>query len=114
VVVASGFGRDSDWLLNINARSGEEVTVGAERFAASHRFLDEEEAMGVIERYEYRNRFIAPVVCHGFSWLVGWKYQGGEADRRRLVKQLPLIAFRPRTSLPTRSTPGAVTPRIPV
>ena len=49
-----------------------------------------------IERYERRHRFIAPIVRRGFSWLLGWPYRGGESDRRRLVRQLPLIAFRPR------------------
>jgi deazaflavin-dependent oxidoreductase (nitroreductase family) len=98
VVVANGFGRDSDWLLNIEAGPGEEVTIGAQHFAASHRFLGEDEAARVIEGYEHRNRFIAPIVRRGFSWLLGWKYRGGESDRRRLVRQLPLLAFRPRAA----------------
>jgi deazaflavin-dependent oxidoreductase (nitroreductase family) len=96
VVVANGFGPNSDWVRNIQAKPDEEVTVGSQHFAASHRFLDEEEAVGVIRDYEYRNRFIAPVVRAGFSWLVGWKYRSTDADRRLLVSQIPLLAFRPR------------------
>jgi hypothetical protein len=94
-VVVNGFGRNSDWVLNIEAKRGEEVTVGLRHFASSHRFLGEQEAVRVIQDYEYRNRFIAPLVRRGLSWLLGWHYQGSEADRLRLVKQLPLIAFRP-------------------
>ena len=45
VVVANGFGADSDWLRNIQAKSDEEVTVGSQHFAASHRFLGEGEAV---------------------------------------------------------------------
>ncbi len=97
VVVANGFGPDSDWLRNIEARPGEEVSVGSQHFVASHRFLGEDEAMRVIESYEHRNRFIAAIVRRGFSWLLGWQYRGGEDDRRRLVTQIPLIAFRPRS-----------------
>ncbi len=97
VVVANGFGPDSDWLRNIEAKRGEEVTVGSQHFVASHRFLGEDEAMRVIQGYEHRNRFIAPVVRGGFSWLLGWQYLGGEDGRRRLVRQIPLIAFRPRS-----------------
>ena len=97
VVVVNGFGPDCDWLRNIEAGPGEEVTVGSEHFAALHRFLGEEEAMRVIEGYEHRNRFIAPIVRRGFSWLLGWQYHSGESDRRRLVRQLPLLAFRPRS-----------------
>jgi hypothetical protein len=83
------------------------VTVGSQHFVASHRILGEDEAMRVIQAYEYRNRFIAPIVRRGFSWLLGWRYHGGESDRRRLVRQLPLIAFHRRhgqvqTPIPTR------------
>jgi deazaflavin-dependent oxidoreductase (nitroreductase family) len=96
VVVANGFGHDCDWVRNIEARGGEEVTVGWQHFAASHRYLAEDEAAKVIADYERRNRLIAPIVRRGFSWLVGWQYRGGEEDRRRFVRQIPLIAFRPR------------------
>jgi deazaflavin-dependent oxidoreductase (nitroreductase family) len=98
VVVANGFGPDSDWVRNIETKGGEEVTVGAQHFGAAHRFLDENEAAQVIENYEYRNRFVAPFVRAGFSWLLGWRYHGTESDRRRFVHQVPLIAFRPRAS----------------
>src|ERR1700739_2511399 len=96
VVVANGFGPDSDWLRNIEAKSDEEVTVGRRHFVASHRFLSEEEASVVIERYEHRNQFVAPIVRAGFTWLLGRKYRASESDRRRLVSQIPLLAFRPR------------------
>jgi deazaflavin-dependent oxidoreductase (nitroreductase family) len=97
VVVVNGFGPDCDWVRNIEAKPGEEVVVGSRHFVASHRFLGEEEAMKVIQGYEHRNRFIAPIVRAGLSWLLGWPYRGGEDDRRRLVRQLPLIAFRPQS-----------------
>ncbi len=95
VIVVNGFGRDSDWVRNIEAGGGEEVTVGLQRFPASHRFLGEEEAVQVMRGYEWRNRFIAPVVRRGLSWILGWEYHGSDTDRRRLVEQVALIAFRP-------------------
>jgi deazaflavin-dependent oxidoreductase (nitroreductase family) len=97
VIVANGFGPDSDWIRNIQAKADEEVTVGRRHFAASHRFLGEHEAVMVIERYEHRNRFIAPMVRVGFKWLLGWRYRASETDRRRLVSQIPLLAFGPRS-----------------
>lgn len=96
LIVANGFGPDCDWLRNIEANSNEEVTVGFQRFAASHRFLEEAEAMQVIQDYERRNRIIAPLVRRGFSWLTERPYHGDESDRREFVHQIPLIAFRPR------------------
>ncbi len=95
-VVVSAFGRDADWLRNIEARPDEEVTIGTHHFAASHRFLGESEAMRVLRDYEHRNRLIAPVVRAGLSWVAGWPYRGQEDDRLRLVQQLPFVAFHPR------------------
>lgn len=95
VLVVSGFGRDAGWVRNIEARGGEEVEVGSQRFLARHRFLDEDEAMKVIEDYEQRNRFMSPILHAALSYLLGWPYRGSGGDRRKLVKQLPLIAFRP-------------------
>ncbi len=108
-IVVNGFGRDSDWVRNIEATSDEVVTVGAKHFAASHRFLGEEEATRVMKGYEHRNRFIAPVVRGGLSWLLGWSYRGTDRDRQKLVRQMPLIAFRPRA---TSAISPPHTPRI--
>lgn len=97
-VVMSGFGPNSDWLRNIEVNAGEEVVVGSKHFVASHRFLNEEEAMSVVRNYERRNRLMTPIVRWVLSRLIGWAYYGSEDDRRRLVRQLPLLAFRPRSS----------------
>ncbi len=52
--------------------------------------------MGVVARYERRNRLIAPIIRSVPSRLLGWRYQGSDDERRRLFAQLPLVAFRPR------------------
>lgn len=96
VVVVNGFGRQSDWVQNIQSKGGEEITVGLQHFRASHRFLEENEAVQVMQEYELRNRFIAPIVRRGLTWLLGWDYGGSDEDRHRLVRQLSLIAFRPK------------------
>jgi deazaflavin-dependent oxidoreductase (nitroreductase family) len=97
VVVMSGFGRNADWLRNIEATPDPEVVVGSQRFIAAHRILDEEEAIRVVRGYEQRNRFMAPIVRCVLSRLLGWRYHGTEIDCGRLVAELPLIAFRPRS-----------------
>jgi deazaflavin-dependent oxidoreductase (nitroreductase family) len=97
VVVMSGFGPNSEWLRNIEVTPCEEVIVGSQHFVASHRFLGEEEAMRVVRNYDRRNRLIAPIVHCVLSRLLGWRYRGSEVDCRRLVSQLPLVAFRPRS-----------------
>ena len=88
-MVVNGFGPNSDWVRNIEAKPDEEVTVGSQHFAASHRFLSEEEAMTVIKDYEHRNRFIAPIIRRGLSWLLGWQYHGTDNDRREASQTHP-------------------------
>lgn len=97
VVVMSAFGPKADWLLNIEATPSPEVVIGSRRFIAAHRRLDGDEAVRVIAAYERRNRFILPLIRFVLSWLLGWRYDGSEHSRRRLVAQLPLIAFVPRS-----------------
>lgn len=97
-VVMSGFGRNAEWLRNIEAATGEEITIGAQHFAAVHRFLSDDEATKVVSGYEHKNWFMAPIIRHVLSRLLGWRYRGSEADRLRLVRQLPLVAFRPTRS----------------
>jgi deazaflavin-dependent oxidoreductase (nitroreductase family) len=97
MVVMSAFGRNSDWLRNIEASPSLEVVIDTKRFPAVYRTLDEAEATAVIAGYERRNRLIAPIVRAALSGLVGWRYDGSEQARRRLAAQRPLIAFRPRS-----------------
>jgi len=92
----SAFGPSADWLCNIEAIPNPEVIFGSQRFTAVHRVLDEEEAISVITRYEQRHWLIAPAIRWVLSYFLGWQYNGAMADRRRLVAQLPFIAFRPR------------------
>lgn len=95
-VVMSGFGRDSNWLLNISANANEEIQLGSHHFRATHRILGEDEAIAVLAGYERRNRMVAPIVRRVLSWLTGRPYHGTERGRRGVVRQLPLVAFRPR------------------
>jgi deazaflavin-dependent oxidoreductase (nitroreductase family) len=97
IIVMSGFGRNANWLLNIEATPEAEVTIGGRHFAAAHRILDVDEAVKVVRGYEQRNQLLAPIIRSVLSRLLGWKYFGSESDHRRLVAQLPLVAFSPRS-----------------
>ena len=97
-VVASGFGARADWLRNIEAGGPVEVTVGRRTFPVEHRRLELDEAVCVFADYERRNRAAGPILRRVLSWLLGWRYDGTPDARRRMAEQLPLIAFRPRTS----------------
>lgn len=95
-VVVAGLGRSADWYRNIAARPAVAIEVGRRRFAPAHRTLDEAEACAVLAGYERRNRLVAPVVRRVLTMLVGWRYDGSDIARRRLVGELPFVAFRPR------------------
>jgi hypothetical protein len=111
LIVMSGFGHQANWLRNIAPRPGpmapdpevpapeipapEIIIVGAQRFAATHRVLEADEAIQVVAHYERRHRILAPVIRAVLSRLLGWRYDGSDDARRRLVAQLPLVVFRP-------------------
>lgn len=100
VMVVAGLGRSADWYRNLAAAPAIEVAVGRRKFAPAHRVLGETEAAEVIAAYEHRNRWVRPVVHRLLSKLVGWRYDGSEPARRRLVGQLPIVAFRPASDAP--------------
>lgn len=95
VVVIAAFGSLADWYRNVQAHPATEVAIGGHRFRPVYRTLDEREAAAVLAEYERRNRWVAPVIHRVLSALVGWRYDGSEGARRRLVHELPVVAFRP-------------------
>jgi deazaflavin-dependent oxidoreductase (nitroreductase family) len=97
-MVVAGWGPSSDWYRNIQANPATEVIVGRRHFRPQHRVLDDSEAITVIADYERRNRWVRPIVHRGLGALVGWRYDGSQDARERLVRQLPVVAFRPRGS----------------
>ena len=97
-VVAAGWGRRTGWFHNVEAGLAHEIRTGRDRFTPACRVLTPGEAERVCADYERRNRLIAPLVRAVVSRLVGWRYDGTPAARRRIVEQLPLVAFRPQAS----------------
>ncbi|MGH3840202.1 MAG: nitroreductase family deazaflavin-dependent oxidoreductase [Pseudonocardiaceae bacterium] len=96
VIVIAGLGPSSDWYRNIQANPAIEVILGRQRFEPAHRQLGEAEAMAVVAEYERRNRWISPVIRPVLSRLLGWRYDGTDTARQRMVHQLPIVALHPR------------------
>jgi deazaflavin-dependent oxidoreductase (nitroreductase family) len=94
-VVVSGLGPGAQWYKNTLAGDAIEIQIDRDRFVPSVRQLHTEEAVRTIADYERRNRIIAPLVRAGFSALGGFRFDGSDAARRRLVETLPVVAFRP-------------------
>jgi len=92
----SGFGHSSQWYRNVLAGQAVEVRIARLRFAPGVRQLGSDEAVGVLADYEQRNRLAVPLVRAVLSRLAGFRYDGSDAARRRLVHTLPLVALGPR------------------
>jgi hypothetical protein len=54
-----------------------------------------DEASSVLEQYEDHSGIPKAVVRAVLSRLLGWRYDGSPAARRRAVEQLPLVGLRP-------------------
>jgi deazaflavin-dependent oxidoreductase (nitroreductase family) len=95
-VVVSGFGPSADWYRNLLAGGPVTVDFGRGPRPAAYRVLPLEEAVATYAAYERRNWAIAPIVRPTLSALLGWRYDGTPAARRRMAEQLPLVALTPR------------------
>lgn len=93
-IAMSGFGRRAGWYLNVLAGGAAEIEIAGSRFRPQVRPLGTDEAVRAFADYEQRNRLIAPVVRVVLSRLAGFRYDGSEDARRRLVEALPLVGFR--------------------
>ncbi len=107
-VVVAAWGHRTGWLHNVEAGLAYEVWTGRERFAPAYRILPPDEAERILADDERRNRLIAPIVRAVLSRLMGWRYDGTPAARRRAVEQLSLVGFRP--SVAGESAPAPLVP----
>ena len=97
-VVISGFGESADWLRNLEAGGPAAVDFGRGPRAAAHRRLGLDEAEAVYAAYERRNVLLAPGVRWTLTALLGWRYDGSPAARRRMLEEMPMVALRPRAA----------------
>lgn len=96
-LVMAGLGRRADWYPNLLASQTATVAIATRQFAAAFRVLDHHDAAQALGEYERRNRLIAPILRTVLSWLLGWRYDGTDAGRQRLIQELPVIAFQSKS-----------------
>lgn len=94
-VVVAGLGEHADWYRNVRAGGAVEVAVARERFSPAYRELGEQEAIDALAHYEHDHHWAAPMIRRALTWLVGWDYDASPSARLRLVREVPLLAFRP-------------------
>lgn len=88
-IVCSGLGPGADWYRNIRANPPLEVQVRNRRWRPEVRFLQPEEAASTLRDYEVRH----PKALKRLLGSMGRSYDGTEAGRLELVKEIPMVAF---------------------
>ena len=96
VVICSAWGPDADWVLNLRANPAHEVRVGRDRYAPTHRFLTEDEAVAVAVAFRQQH----PWRLRLLSSILGWGDLTGDAAVRDFVRFHPFVALRPARQAP--------------
>ncbi len=85
--VCSGFGRKSDWFLNIKKTPEVTVVTGKRRFKAVAKQLPDEEAEREILDYSRRH----PSAIRNLARIAGY----GDVDVKKLAGILPVVGITP-------------------
>ena len=90
-VICSAWGKDADWIRNIQAHPALKVQIGRESFTPDQRFLTPDESVAVLAGFQrqhpYRSRLIASVL--------GWGDLRSDAAAREFVSTRPFVSFQP-------------------
>jgi deazaflavin-dependent oxidoreductase (nitroreductase family) len=91
--VASGFGKRSDWLLNLKSRPETTIQVKNETFPVRARFLSPEDSGQ--EMVDYSRRY--PKAARQLPRLMGFRIDDTEEDYRALAREeIPFVVLEPR------------------
>lgn len=101
-IVCSGTGPNADWFRNITATPVTAVQVKNRVWAPTQRFLDPAEAAGRFADYERRH----PTAASRLLDSMGQSYDGTDADRVRMMGNIPMVAFSEaaRTAVPEQGS----------
>ena len=89
--VQAAYGREADWVRNIDAHPRFEAQVGTERFAARMESAPEEEARTVMLAYVRAHRFYSPFIAR----MLGYRrsLRDHEAVAAWLVEKFGMLAI---------------------
>ena len=90
-IVASGWGKKSDWYRNICANPHVKVQVGTLHFDAVAHRLDAEQAGEELLNYSHRY----PMAFRELERFMGFRHDGSDEDIRALGAMIPLFEFIP-------------------
>jgi deazaflavin-dependent oxidoreductase (nitroreductase family) len=90
-VICSAWGKDGDWIRNLQAHPALKVQLGREVFTPAQRFLSADESMAILtgfqQRHPYRSRLLAAVL--------GWGDLRCRSAAREFVSTRPFVSLWP-------------------
>jgi deazaflavin-dependent oxidoreductase (nitroreductase family) len=90
-VICSAWGKDADWIRNIQAHRALQAQIGRDWFTPQQRFLSEDESLAVVAEFRrqhpHRSRLVASVL--------GWGDLGSDAAACDFVSIRPFVSLRP-------------------
>ena len=89
-IVCSGTGPNADWYRNISAQPAVSIQVRNDVWTPEQRMLSPEEAATVFAGYEAAH----PKTAQRLLASMGQSYDGTDADRVRMMGDIPMVAFR--------------------
>ena len=90
-ICASGTGPGADWYRNLRAGGLEALWIGPHRHRATVRFLEADEAAGVMAAYEHDH----PTTAARLYDVMGVSYDGSRDDLVRMMHEIPMVAVTP-------------------
>jgi deazaflavin-dependent oxidoreductase (nitroreductase family) len=91
VVICSAWGRNADWIRNIQIRPALRVQTGRESYRPEQRFLSEDESFAVV--VEFRRQH--PGRLRLITRILGWDDLRSDGAARDFVRSRPFVSFRP-------------------
>jgi deazaflavin-dependent oxidoreductase (nitroreductase family) len=90
--VASGWGTQADWYLNLRDHPQVNIMVGRRSILVRAVFLDEEEAVQEFLSYAQRHPFAFKELIH---LMTGEHFHGTEETCHQLARSIPVVRFQP-------------------
>lgn len=88
-IIASGFGKKSDWLRNLEKTPRARIEIGRRRLIVRAYRLPVNEAEEELLNYGQRH----PTAIKSLARIMGYQLQNNEAGYRALGRELPVIAL---------------------